>query len=193
VYKRQDVKHRATSDINELITAHENQGELLRLSLGNVDKLNTALEAYQQRLAEMTDRKDEYRRLNTELREHLEASKHQLAASQAELFRFYKALRLETRDRIQSKQLKLAQERKNTDNLRKQLAASQAEVERLRASLLTVLDMVDYTAEPPNCRLNAMVGAALPKQVIEIARQALEHDPPRSPPLLPKAGEMGIR
>ena len=37
---------------NELIAAHENQGELLRLSLGNVDKLNTALEAAQQRLAE---------------------------------------------------------------------------------------------------------------------------------------------
>jgi len=36
----------------ELIAAHENQGELLRLSLGNVDKLNTALEAAQQRLAE---------------------------------------------------------------------------------------------------------------------------------------------
>ena len=36
--------------------------------------------ALRKQLAEMTDRKDEYRRLNTELREHLDASKHQLAA-----------------------------------------------------------------------------------------------------------------
>ena len=55
--------------------------------LDNTQELVAAYETSQQQLAEMTDRKDEYRRLNTELREHLDAAKHQLAASQAEVKR----------------------------------------------------------------------------------------------------------
>lgn len=50
----------------------------------------------------------------------------------------------------------------------------QTKVEELRTSLLLVLDDVDYTAKHPGCRVNTMVGAALPKEIIVRARQALE-------------------
>ena len=49
-----------------------------------VPRIIAALKASKQELAEMTDRKDEYRRLNTELREHLDASKQQLAEAEHE-------------------------------------------------------------------------------------------------------------
>ena len=41
-----------------------------------------------------------------------------------------------------------------------------------RTALTIVLDQVDYTAG--NCRPNEMVGAVLPKEVIALARQAIE-------------------
>jgi hypothetical protein len=40
-----------------------------------------------------------------------------------------------------------------------------------RTALLTVLDQVDYTNGA--CRLNEMVGAVLPKEVIVLARKAI--------------------
>lgn len=43
----------------------------------------------------------------------------------------------------------------------------------LLAALRTVLDQVDYMADPPNCRLNEMVGAVLPQEVIALARAAI--------------------
>ena len=43
--------------------------------------------------------------------------------------------------------------------------------ERLRAALQTVLDQVDYTAGACDC--TEMVGAVLPKEVLEIAHQVL--------------------
>lgn len=49
----------------------------------------------------------------------------------------------------------------------------------LLAALRTVLDQVDYMADPPNCRLNEMVGAVLPQEVIALARAAIARaDPP---------------
>ena len=39
-----------------------------------------------------------------------------------------------------------------------------------KTSLLVILDCVDYTRG--NCRVNEMVGAVLPKEVIEQARKA---------------------
>jgi len=42
----------------------------------------------------------------------------------------------------------------------------------IRTALLTILDQVDYTAG--NCRVNEMVGAVLPVEVIKLAREALE-------------------
>ena len=44
----------------------------------------------------------------------------------------------------------------------------------VKTALLTVLDHVDYVAG--NCHVTAMVGATLPKQVIELAREAIEAD-----------------
>ncbi len=41
----------------------------------------------------------------------------------------------------------------------------------LRTCLTVVLDCVDYTAG--NCRVNEMVGAVLPKEIIEQARNIL--------------------
>lgn len=43
----------------------------------------------------------------------------------------------------------------------------------LLAALNTVLDQVDYMADPPNCLLNDPVGAMLPKEVIALARAAI--------------------
>ena len=40
-----------------------------------------------------------------------------------------------------------------------------------RESLILVLDHVDYTAR--RCRMNEMVGAVLPQEVIALAKQAL--------------------
>ena len=51
------------------------------------------------------------------------------------------------------------------------LAFAQIEVTELRASLGVLLDQVDYTAGA--CSLTSMVGAALPKEVIDKARAAL--------------------
>ena len=47
-------------------------------------------------------------------------------------------------------------------------------IEKLRVSLLLVLDNVDYTAEHPGCRVTEMVGAVLPREIIEIARKTLK-------------------
>lgn len=46
-----------------------------------------------------------------------------------------------------------------------------ANAERLRAALLALLDQVDYIAGA--CRLNEMVGAVLPKEIIEMCRKTL--------------------
>ncbi|HXA23735.1 MAG TPA: hypothetical protein VNW90_15700 [Acetobacteraceae bacterium] len=43
--------------------------------------------------------------------------------------------------------------------------------DRLRTSLLTLLDQVDYTTGA--CRPNEMVGAVLPKEVIEMCHKTL--------------------
>jgi len=40
-----------------------------------------------------------------------------------------------------------------------------------KQALQVVLDCVDYTVG--NCRINAMVGAALPREVIELAKKAI--------------------
>ena len=48
----------------------------------------------------------------------------------------------------------------------------QARIVELREALLLVLDQVDYTVGA--CRLTELVGAALPAQVIDKARAALE-------------------
>lgn len=46
-----------------------------------------------------------------------------------------------------------------------------AELQRVRAALLAILDAVDYTSGA--CRLNEMVGAVLPEQLIVTARKVL--------------------
>lgn len=46
-----------------------------------------------------------------------------------------------------------------------------AKNDKLRAVLLAILDAVDYTDGA--CRVNDMVGAVLPKVLIERAREAL--------------------
>ena len=54
------------------------------------------------------------------------------------------------------------------------IISMEAELKRYKKvalSLKVVLDNVDYMAG--NCRLNEMVGAALPKEVIALAREAL--------------------
>ena len=51
------------------------------------------------------------------------------------------------------------------------LTRYKAVADELRASLLVILDAVDYTAG--NCRVNEMVGAVLPKELIEKGREAL--------------------
>ena len=45
------------------------------------------------------------------------------------------------------------------------------ERDQFKSILLVILDCVDYTAG--NCRVNEMVGAVLPREVIERARQAV--------------------
>lgn len=42
-----------------------------------------------------------------------------------------------------------------------------------RAALLTLLDQVDYAASPPACRVNEMVGAVIPAEVLKLCRHAL--------------------
>lgn len=54
------------------------------------------------------------------------------------------------------------------------------DVEKLRAVLQVVLDQVDYTAGA--CAVNEMVGAVLPKSVIENARKVLEETKPQGVP-----------
>ncbi len=46
-----------------------------------------------------------------------------------------------------------------------------------RTALLTVLDQVDYTNGA--CRMNEMVGAVLPKEVIALARKAIADEASR--------------
>lgn len=45
-------------------------------------------------------------------------------------------------------------------------------IQDLRATLGLILDMVDYTNGA--CQLTEMVGAVLPKEVIQLARKRLE-------------------
>jgi hypothetical protein len=52
-----------------------------------------------------------------------------------------------------------------------QLRARLAAAEGIEAALLTVLDQVDYVRQ--NCSVTEMVGAVLPKEVIELARTKL--------------------
>jgi hypothetical protein len=40
-------------------------------------------------------------------------------------------------------------------------------------ALATLLDQVDYTSDPPACRLNEMVAAVLPREIIVLCREAL--------------------
>lgn len=47
-----------------------------------------------------------------------------------------------------------------------------------KEALQTVLDCVDYTRGA--CALTEMVGAVLPKEVIKLAREAIEKDQPPS-------------
>ena len=47
-------------------------------------------------------------------------------------------------------------------------------VSQCKQWLLTVLDCVDYTIG--NCRLNEMIGAILPSEIIEQARKACEDE-----------------
>ena len=57
-----------------------------------------------------------------------------------------------------------------------------SECEQLRQWLNVILDCADYTAG--NCRVNEMVGAVLPKEIIEQARAALlaqDQDDPTAP------------
>jgi hypothetical protein len=42
-------------------------------------------------------------------------------------------------------------------------------------ALRTLLDQVDYMADPPACRVNEMVGATLPKEVLTLCHEALSH------------------
>lgn len=44
------------------------------------------------------------------------------------------------------------------------------------SALRLILDSVDYTANPPNCRPTEMVAAVLPTVVIEQCRAALAED-----------------
>jgi hypothetical protein len=48
----------------------------------------------------------------------------------------------------------------------------QAKIDTLRALLFLVLDSVDYTNG--SCRQNEMVGAVLPKNIIEQCREGLK-------------------
>jgi hypothetical protein len=49
-----------------------------------------------------------------------------------------------------------------------------------RTALMTLLDQVDYTAR--NCRVNEMVGAVLPEEIIILCREALaQPDEPHCP------------
>ena len=49
--------------------------------------------------------------------------------------------------------------------------------ERLHAMLLTVLDQVDYTRGA--CTPTEMVGAVLPREVIDLARKVLDETKPK--------------
>ena len=111
-----DLDEERHAVLDELITAHENQGELLRLSLGNVDKLNTALEACQQQLAE---------------------AQAKLARSELTLDYVREEWKNDTAVADLRKQLAEAREIElrylgQVGSLEKQLVASQAEVKRLR-------------------------------------------------------------
>jgi hypothetical protein len=57
-----------------------------------------------------------------------------------------------------------------------------------RDALLLVLDQVDYTAGA--CSLTEMVGAVLPKEVIQKAREALHVE---QAPTVPSHAELGAR
>lgn len=61
-------------------------------------------------------------------------------------------------------------------NMARQQAISEnaKKMGELRAALASLLDCVDYTATPPNCQQNEMVGAVLPRAVIDLARKALK-------------------
>lgn len=49
---------------------------------------------------------------------------------------------------------------------------SQSEkIDKLRSALRLILDQTDY--EVGNCRVNEMVGAVLPKEVLRIAKEAI--------------------
>jgi len=50
------------------------------------------------------------------------------------------------------------------------------QIQKLRLMLLTVLDQVDYTAQA--CAPTEMVGACLPREVIDQARDILEKTKP---------------
>ena len=49
-------------------------------------------------------------------------------------------------------------------------------IETLRAALLLLLDNIDY--EAGNCRVNEMIGAVLPKEILRKAREAAKAQTP---------------
>lgn len=53
------------------------------------------------------------------------------------------------------------------------VTAQSVKMGELRLALANLLDCIDYTASPPNCRTNEMVGAVLDRGVIARARKAL--------------------
>ena len=60
---------------------------------------------------------------------------------------------------------------KNIKVVQAEIARLKSENERKWVALHLLLDNIDYVAG--NCRLNEMVGAVLPKEIIKIARDAL--------------------
>ncbi len=50
--------------------------------------------------------------------------------------------------------------------------SQQERIDKLRTALLLVLDNIDY--EAGNCRVNEMIGAVLPREVLRKAREAVK-------------------
>jgi Cdc6-like AAA superfamily ATPase len=76
----------------------------------------------------------------------------------------YKSLSEQINDDIEEAQL-LKQSIKEYEIYEKQ-------INDLRKALIIILDQVDYTVG--NCRVNEMVGAVLPKEIIQMARNILD-------------------
>lgn len=62
-----------------------------------------------------------------------------------------------------------------------------------REALRTLLDQVDYLADPPACRVNEMVGAVLPEEVIRLCHEALTSEATPAPRIEPPLTRSGFR